>query len=89
MYFPEVTKLLLFFSQACHELVPPEVNQPFTFVINLSEFFPLHFLQQGVHDVIFKVVESGVKTIANNFVTERNSNEVMAVGYVLLSNLSS
>ncbi|XP_032237860.2 protein SDA1 homolog isoform X2 [Nematostella vectensis] len=46
----EVTKLLMFFSQASHDLVPPEV------------------------------VEPGVRTIVNNFVTERNSHEVMAVG---------
>lgn len=46
----EVTKLLTYFAQACHELVPPEV------------------------------IESGLKAIVNNFVTERNSNEVMAVG---------
>jgi len=46
----EVTKLMTYFAQACHELVPPEV------------------------------IESGLKAIVNNFVTERNSNEVMAVG---------
>lgn len=46
----EVTKLLTYFAQACHDLVPPEV------------------------------IESGLKAIVNNFVTERNSNEVMAVG---------
>ena len=28
----------------------------------------------------FQVIESGLKAIVNNFVTERNSNEVMAVG---------
>ena len=27
-----------------------------------------------------QVIESGLKAIVNNFVTERNSNEVMAVG---------
>ncbi|CAB4027968.1 SDA1 homolog, partial [Paramuricea clavata] len=46
----EVTKMLTFYAQASHELVPPEV------------------------------VEPGLKTIVNNFVTERNSNEVIAVG---------
>ena len=30
----------------------------------------------------FQVIESGLKAIVNNFVTERNSNEVMAVGWV-------
>ncbi|XP_060567917.1 protein SDA1 homolog [Ruditapes philippinarum] len=46
----EVTRLLLFAAQSCHELVPPEN------------------------------IEGVVKTIANNFITDRNSGEVMAVG---------
>ncbi|XP_028397743.1 protein SDA1 homolog isoform X2 [Dendronephthya gigantea] len=46
----EVTKMLTFYAQACHELVPPEV------------------------------VEPGLRAIVNNFVTERNSSEVIAVG---------
>ncbi|XP_015766763.1 PREDICTED: protein SDA1 homolog [Acropora digitifera] len=36
---------------------------------------------QACHELVPPdVVESGLKTIVNNFVTERNSNEVMAVG---------
>jgi len=46
----EVTRLLLFLAQACHEMVPPDS------------------------------VEEVLKTIANNFIAERNSSEVMAVG---------
>ncbi|XP_046852084.1 protein SDA1 homolog isoform X2 [Xenia sp. Carnegie-2017] len=46
----EVTSMLTFYAQACHELVPSEI------------------------------VEPGLKAIVNNFVTERNSNEVIAVG---------
>ncbi|XP_043254488.1 protein SDA1 homolog [Colletes gigas] len=46
----EVTKLLQFVAQSCHELVPPDVLEPV------------------------------LKTLANNFVTERNSADVMAIG---------
>ncbi|KAL3880573.1 hypothetical protein ACJMK2_032804 [Sinanodonta woodiana] len=46
----EVTRLLLFAAQACHELVPPES------------------------------IEELLRVIANNFITDRNSGEVMAVG---------
>ncbi|XP_078044926.1 SDA1 domain containing protein Mys45A isoform X2 [Augochlora pura] len=46
----EVTKLLQFVAQSCHELVPPDVLEPI------------------------------LKTLANNFVTERNSADVMAIG---------
>lgn len=36
---------------------------------------------QACHDLVPpEVIESGLKAIVNNFVTERNSNEVMAVG---------
>ncbi|KAK3696721.1 hypothetical protein QZH41_013081 [Actinostola sp. cb2023] len=36
---------------------------------------------QACHELVPpEVIEAGVKTIANNFVTERNSHEVMAVG---------
>ncbi|BES93497.1 NUC130/3NT domain [Nesidiocoris tenuis] len=46
----EVTKLLLFVAQACHELVPPDVLEPV------------------------------LRTMVNNFVTERNSSDCMAIG---------
>uniref|UniRef100_A0A7E4UXG3 Protein SDA1 n=1 Tax=Panagrellus redivivus TaxID=6233 RepID=A0A7E4UXG3_PANRE len=46
----EVTRILLYAAQACHELVPPDV------------------------------VESLVRVIANNFVTDRNTPEGMTVG---------
>ena len=46
----EVTKILAYLIQACHDLVPPE------------ELTPV------------------LKTIANNFITERCSNEVITVG---------
>ena len=46
----EVTKILAYLIQACHDLVPPE------------ELTPL------------------LKTIANNFITERCTNEVITVG---------
>ncbi|XP_017757293.1 PREDICTED: protein SDA1 homolog isoform X2 [Eufriesea mexicana] len=46
----DVTKLLQFIAQACHELVPPDTLEP------------------------------TVKILANNFVTERNSADVMAIG---------
>lgn len=46
----EVTKILAYLIQACHELVPPE------------DLVPV------------------LKTIAYNFITERCSNEVVAVG---------
>ncbi|XP_076161798.1 protein SDA1 homolog isoform X2 [Ptiloglossa arizonensis] len=46
----EVTKLLQFVAQSCHELVPPDVLEPV------------------------------LKALANNFVTERNSADVMAIG---------
>ena len=55
MYFclsvcADVTKVLVYLAQACHELVPPEVVLPC------------------------------VRAITDNFITERNSSEVMAVG---------
>lgn len=46
----EVTRILQFVAQACHELVPPDAVEPL------------------------------LKTLANNFVTERNSSDVMAIG---------
>uniref|UniRef100_A0A1B6LCF6 Protein SDA1 n=1 Tax=Graphocephala atropunctata TaxID=36148 RepID=A0A1B6LCF6_9HEMI len=46
----EVTKLLVYISQACHDLLPPDVLEPV------------------------------LKTLVNNFVTERNSSDVMAIG---------
>ena len=47
---PDVTKVLVYLAQACHELVPPELVLPC------------------------------VRAITDNFITERNSSEVMAVG---------
>ena len=47
---PDVTKVLVYLAQACHELVPPELVLPC------------------------------VRAITHNFITERNSSEVMAVG---------
>ena len=49
---PDVTKVLVYLAQACHELVPPELVLPC------------------------------VRAIIDNFITERNSSEVMAVGWV-------
>ena len=49
---PDVTKVLVYLAQACHELVPPELVLPC------------------------------VRAITDNFITERNSSEVMAVGWV-------
>ena len=46
----EVTKILVYTAQACHELVPPDVLEPV------------------------------VRTIADNFISERNSGECIAVG---------
>ncbi|XP_062507467.1 protein SDA1 homolog isoform X2 [Corticium candelabrum] len=46
----EVTKLLMYSAQACHDLVPSEVAEP------------------------------ALMAVVNNFITERNSSEVMAVG---------
>ncbi|EPB77997.1 NUC130/3NT domain protein [Ancylostoma ceylanicum] len=46
----EVTRILLYAAQACHEMVPPDT------------------------------VEQLVRTIANNFVTDRNSPEAITVG---------
>lgn len=46
----EVTRILLYGAQACHEMVPPDT------------------------------VEQLVRTIANNFVTDRNSPEAITVG---------
>jgi len=41
----------------------------------------LLFLAQASHDLVPpEIIETAVKTVANNFVTERNSSEVMAVG---------
>ncbi|XP_065161223.1 protein SDA1 homolog [Atheta coriaria] len=55
----EVTRILQFTAQACHELVPPDVIEPV------------------------------LKTIANNFVTERNSSDVMAIGLNAIKEISS
>ncbi|XP_054271250.1 protein SDA1 homolog [Macrosteles quadrilineatus] len=46
----EVTKLLVYAAQACHDLVPPDVLEPV------------------------------LRTLVNNFVSERNSSDVMAIG---------
>ncbi|XP_064636472.1 protein SDA1 homolog [Lineus longissimus] len=46
----DVTKLLTYAAQSCHELVPPDAMEPV------------------------------MMAVANNFITERNSGEVMAVG---------
>ena len=46
----EVTKILLYAAQSCHELVPPDVLEPL------------------------------LKTVVNNFVSERNSTECITVG---------
>ncbi|XP_042323222.1 protein SDA1 homolog [Sceloporus undulatus] len=55
----EVTKILLFAAQACHQLVPPEI------------------------------VQSVLMTIANNFVTDKNSGEVMTVGINAIKEISA
>lgn len=46
----EVTKILQYAAQACHELIPPDILEPV------------------------------IRSVANNFVSERNSVEVMTVG---------
>ena len=43
----------------------------------------LLFAAQSTHELVPPdIIETMVRTIVNNFVTERNSNEVMAVGWV-------
>jgi protein SDA1 len=69
----EVVHLLTFAAQAVHEVVPPDVSNQLVAFIN-SVFRIIHFL------FALKVGEALLKTISNNFITERNSFEVMAVG---------
>lgn len=43
----------------------------------------LQFIAQASHELIPPdVLEPVLKTLANNFITERNSADVMAIGYV-------
>jgi len=54
----------------------------------LSLFFPevtklLQFIAQASHELVPPdVLEPVLKTLANNFMTERNSADVIAIGYV-------
>ena len=50
----------------------------------------LLYIAQSSHELVPPdLLQSVCKTIANNFITERNSSEVMAVGFVLFfSNLN-
>ena len=52
-------------------------DRSFTFGVG---FYPLKINCKLMFLFFFQVIESGLKAIVNNFVTERNSNEVMAVG---------
>jgi protein SDA1 len=63
----EVAKMLWFAAIASHELVPPEVSF-FFFYESILNIFNL------------KNIEQMLKTIANNFITERNTSEVIAIG---------
>lgn len=57
-------------------------------VINIFIFFPevtklLQFIAQASHELVPpEVLEPVLKTLANNFITERNSADVMAIGYI-------
>jgi hypothetical protein len=43
----------------------------------------LQFSAQATHELVPpEIVEPVLKTIANNFITERNSSDVMAIGFV-------
>jgi len=43
----------------------------------------MQFIAQASHDIIPPdVLEPVLRTLVNNFVTERNSSDVMAIGYV-------
>lgn len=43
----------------------------------------LQFIAQASHELIPPdILEPILKTLANNFITERNSADVMAIGYV-------
>jgi protein SDA1 len=59
--------MLWFAAIASHELVPPEVSF-FFFYESILNIFNL------------KNIEQMLKTIANNFITERNTSEVIAIG---------
>jgi protein SDA1 len=50
LYSVDVTKVLVYLAQSCHDLVPPDIVMPC------------------------------VRAITDNFITERNAPEVMAVG---------
>ncbi|KAB0391466.1 hypothetical protein E2I00_004082, partial [Balaenoptera physalus] len=66
----EVTKILLFAAQASHHLVPPER------LSRCRRFTSTHILSLPP----VQITQSLLMTVANNFVTDKNSGEVMTVG---------
>ena len=62
-----MTKILTFLAQASHEMVPPEVAM----------------IMFGIVRYLFlstQILEPALRCVVNNFVSERNSTEAMAVG---------
>lgn len=75
--FKEVTKILLCAAQSSHQLVPPDVTSQ-----HLQSLYgaKLHLYNRGHMFSYVQIIEPVIMTIANNFVTDRNSGEVMTVG---------
>ncbi|KAF3825096.1 hypothetical protein GH733_005730 [Mirounga leonina] len=74
----EVTKILLFAAQASHHLVPPESIVPSSSHVRVGR----GILSALISFLLFpiQIIQSVLMTVANNFVTDKNSGEVMTVG---------
>lgn len=48
-------------------------------ILKLKKVSPIAGINRAI-TMSFQIIESVLMTIANNFITERNSGEVMAVG---------
>ncbi|KAL6075166.1 hypothetical protein STEG23_029993 [Scotinomys teguina] len=76
----EVTKILLFAAQASHHLVPPEVRTRPDLQNGFVQCNAAAWIQCVQHCLLDPIMQSLLMTVANNFVTDKNSGEVMTVG---------
>lgn len=82
--FPSLLTLSLSYSPIKQHFIYLVLNVMmciFKFLIFSEVTSVLLFGAQATHDLVPpEIIQNLLKTIVNNFVTERNSNEVMAIG---------